>query len=436
MKVIESIALAVLAVALSDGASAAGGRGEVRRELPARQRVEREQGRDASAPQASAAKPGAVAGTVVHPDGRPATGVLVTAIVSLAEEEHSVPDIFTATTDDRGAFVIPSALPVDEDWDVTVTARASGFALETTRVKGKGGAGVDSLRMALEPAQAVKLRFVDARRAPVEGVTVFTQRRVTSDGQDNFVPLAGADRMMQFSGADGVVELHDFSPGDRVTLGVLAPGRRWEMRSFVADASTELILAPAPNGGVAGHVRGEDGKPIARADVMLIATTWTGATTAARPFATRTRPDGSFTTRDVCPLGERYGLLVSASANGLAFESRETLEELGAPAAAHDFALGPAEPVRLRVVDAAGRPVAGARVCPVSRVTPDATTHVVPVQAAARITRVTDAKGMVTLDCFAHGDAATVQVALLGTKPSQAAFRVGEQGLVEVKVTP
>jgi len=445
MRMNESLVLAAVAIMLASGANAASEQGEARREQSATRRSaaerDREREREREGRSDESEHRGDVSGRVLNPDGTPAIGVTVTAVVQV-REEHVPPEVFNGTTDANGAFEFPEVLPSDEPWDLSVLATAAGFALEASNVssgraeRGARGGRVEPLRMRFERAQPVRLRFVDVNRAPVAGVSAFTMRRVTADGSDNFLPLAGAGAVIKTSGADGTVTVEDFSPGDRVTLGIRPPGKQWEMRSFVADQSTELLLAPAPNGGVAGSVRDADGEPIVGANVFIVTTTWTGATTTARPFATRTRTEGTFLTRDICTLGERYGLLVTAAARGYAFKSLETVQELGAAMGAVDFTLEPSVSLNLRVLDAVGQPLVGARVCPARRVTTMDVTHVVAVKAADRITLTTDAKGMVTLDGFAAGDHATVEVSQRGKPSTQLSFDVAGAGDVEVQVKP
>ncbi len=217
------------------------------------------------------------------------------------------------------------------------------------------------------PARRIAGRLFDARGAPLASVLVryerYGERGEARDGSGAQVALTGADGSFSLSRVDGggrVLVARD----DLMTVcaseaaGAEAGGTR---------AHGELVVVAAPRTSLAGVVRRADGTPLAGAELHLrLPDGWRERfdvsleRASSVSFATISGQEGAF----ALEAPELAGAALVASYEGL----RSAEHALGVGSAEglelvlHERHEGRVGLVRGRVVDAAGRPLAGARV--------------------------------------------------------------------------
>jgi hypothetical protein len=134
----------------------------------------------------------------------------------------------------------------------------------------------------------------------------------------------------------------------------------------IDPAPLTFVLRPAAGRTVT--VRGDDGKPIAGARVELRAIHTTTSIMAlhqlpddlARRFSARTGADGKAVFVDLSPRDDVIGVRIGVGGLGAQdLDVAKRLTNSGEAAAEYAIALKPPGPIHGRVVDAAGRPVAG-----------------------------------------------------------------------------
>jgi protocatechuate 3,4-dioxygenase beta subunit len=306
------------------------------------------------------------AGLVVDQSERPVAGATVTLESAPARGERRMrfpgdpePPRFTAASDARGRFEI-TGLPAGR-YDLTAEAR--GFApRQVPGIEVAGGEGEQALgTIVLAPGTALEGQVVDPRGQPIADAGVW----VTAAGARG--PWRGFFRQEEEpdarSGLDGWFRVADLAPGQAVDLQVVRRGYGGAEVPGVVPPAEPVTVTLQPAVRVSGRVVDPDAKPIAGAEVGLMAERQRGAFSGTS-FAGRTSSDdeGRFLFTDVDP----GTLRVSARAVG-----RQPAELTGVQAVAGkdvadlELVLAPGAAVEGRVVDGEGRPVAGAWVRPV-----------------------------------------------------------------------
>jgi protocatechuate 3,4-dioxygenase beta subunit len=221
-----------------------------------------------AAPAAEAAR--VLAGKVVAAaDGAPITAFTIGLLRERRSYETYPPEVRSFSSPD-GAFRWPDP-PSGKQ---RVFVHAEGHALSALGELDLSGA-LPELCAELAPGASVRGSVLDSAGNPIPGALVISESEAPTDG------LFFADAEHTFwlpiqarSGPDGRFELAHLNPGEH-SLRASAPGfaTAWLDRVRVprAASSTELLVTLGPGGAVEGRVTGEDGGPMAGAEVVVVA---------------------------------------------------------------------------------------------------------------------------------------------------------------------
>lgn len=282
-----------------------------------------------------------------------------------------------ARTDVRGAYRIVPIVTTEGD-AAQIRAAAAGHLPILRRLGGMRGGGSRGPALSLDPAAAAAGTVVDGAGKPLAGARVQAvlraaprQRTFSRSGEGERHTASGPDGRFRLSGllAGATWEIRASRPGRapaRISLPILTP---------ISARDLRLVLGPGRN--AAGRVVDRAEKPVAGAEITLLATT--GEHAPANGDGTRRRgeegidlwkattgPDGRFAVAGL-PLGAvdlraaKPGL-VPVTVRALAIPGGP-----GGPAGDAPFDLGtvilePGAEVRGIVIDRDGRPVEGAEV--------------------------------------------------------------------------
>jgi protocatechuate 3,4-dioxygenase beta subunit len=202
------------------------------------------------------------------------------------------------------------------------------------------------------------VRVMNGEGRPVAGATV----RAVPEQTD---PEKAEPGIEEETSAEGVVRISGL-PADRISrVLVERAGYTPELRSLVADATREVRIALRPGGLLVGQVVDEKGRPVPGAEVELAGSPFEEWGWESPSFLehhathrTRTGPAGRFRFRDL-PAGQ-FELTIRHSEHATLIADRpvegRTAGRLGT------FVLRRGKTLAGTVTDAAGRPVAGARI--------------------------------------------------------------------------
>jgi len=238
----------------------------------------------------------------------------------------------------------------------------------------------------LDASPGVRGRVVDEAGDPVAGAWAFGYRQRTEGRAISMLPIAAlADAQGEFAIAGALTDVESFQLEAR--LGTARTDGRQEVMPG-AEPAVELVVRSKTLVPIAGIVRDQHGRPVAEAKVSVWES-WDPNPVYAHEKVMIEGADhllsdenGRFSASPRLVAGKRYALVVESPATELVITpwlaSEEIAEgiELVAPRLAA---------LRGRLVDAEGRPVAGARVF-------------VPADAPAPVETTSDADGCFVLD--------------------------------------
>jgi protocatechuate 3,4-dioxygenase beta subunit len=277
-----------------------------------------------------------VVGRLIDADGHPVRGT-----ISVEQIEGGFPlprDAPRAVGGPDGRFRLRDLPPGTHRAGIS----ARGYADKSIPVQAREGAETDVGDVTLATGSVVRGRLRDAKGSPVPGA------RIHADPAGHHGAFA-----MDVTDIDGAFLLAGLGEGRYRLSATVGAAHRGGLEVEAGGEPVEWILAPA--GAIVGEVVDASGRPV---DSFHVTARPVGGD-ATSPFAPRSTASGAFRIEDVVP--GRYALLVTSSEH-----ADEVVSDVDVTADRTTdvgrIRLGPAGIVRGTVVDAAGRPVAGAAV--------------------------------------------------------------------------
>lgn len=283
-----------------------------------------------------------VSGTVTDAAGKPVPKALVVYHdePGFAQGRHEV------LTDERGKYALPTLKPGKHP--ITVIAR--GHMPQLREVTVIAGPGVEDFR--LGAGKTLRVKVVDEAGKPVKAAFVFSSWR----GKKSLRPKSETG-IPYYANAEGLYEW-TWAPADAVTFWVFAKGLQTKMNlPLIADEGVQtLTMRPVP--AVAGRVTdARTGEPIGKFHVYRVIEFSPGRYHVERSKAIDGVAGAYHTALERDDVD--YRVLVEADGYRTALSQPSLVKSRSK---AVDFKLEPAAPVRGRVLDPDGKPLAGARV--------------------------------------------------------------------------
>jgi len=283
---------------------------------------------------------------VVDPSGRPITDAWVGGTLEWSDQQSTF-SIDSADPDGTYALrLTPSSSRLNS---IRIFAAKRGYSnADEVRTAPKGRAGYKVVVIRLRPTTTVVVHALDGDRKPVPGATV----TLSDDSFSTQHPLKGKPQSIA---SDGSVTFTGVNDRDSWTLVVAAPGYATLTYTTVDLTKPVELITYRAAAFTARLVDDATGKPVARCKVYV---------GYGNPPVPATDADGRVTVIDV-PIGSvriapacaDYGTDwdLGPSGNFVTFAEHEVGQ-------VHDVRVRKNQVVRGRVVDARGKPVAGATV--------------------------------------------------------------------------
>ena len=296
-----------------------------------------------------------VSGKVVGPDGKPVASALVRWDVRAGS--NSMPE---TTTDAQGTFRLED-IPDESN---VLSVMTKGLAPSFPLVEAGGDRQVS---VELKAGATIRGRVVDDAGAPIEGVRVAPQ---IGNPKPNWVGFVYLDQLQAKTDRDGRFTLEGMP--DNPTCDLVAEGyspvRR---RSLSPSDESKNVMVLLGAGAIRGRVVGLGGKPVRNFRVQVgipkgakpgepVGGYFAGYTGTGLAF---TRDDGEFTVTGLTT-GNLHLLTVIAEDQGAGEADRVVAQSISrlAQADALTIKLGAPHALRVRVFQAEGKLVEGARV--------------------------------------------------------------------------
>lgn len=179
-----------------------------------------------------------------------------------------------------------------------------------------------------------------------------------------------------------------------------------------------------------GEVVDEKKNPLADATLLIIHKTWPNGHYQQEDYTAKTDSAGQFVLPKLIQADCQYAIQVAVFKDGFGFESFYHLKQkpIETPSLVK-FELQPARQVTLAILNAEGKPIAGAKVMPFARQQANGRKHQVYFQGSDPIHRTTDATGRVQFSCFEMGDGAEIYVQLPGQDWDRREIKIDDPSL-------
>jgi hypothetical protein len=169
--------------------------------------------------------------------------------------------------------------------------------------------------------------------------------------------------------------------------------------------ATQLLAADDARLDLSGTVLDQDGKPVPKANIVVIHKSWPNNRYRQDSLRTTTGDDGTFRLPKLYVPKTQVAFLVTVLAEGHTMVSEYVLRKADQEVAPFKFTLRPAVTKTLIIKDNAGQPVADTAVFPTTRRTQAAgEEHHIYYQSATDCGFKTDAQGRVRMSVFAADD--------------------------------
>lgn len=284
-----------------------------------------------------------IAGRVASAKGAPVAGLLVTP----RRDDVSAAG---AVTDAEGRFRLEGLAA--GDWRLRVESAPNSAARVVTQTTGPIAAGTDDAHVVVEPGLRIAGRVVDPGKEPVRNADVVC--RPGPGGDEKAASRTDDDGRFSFDGlGDGA-----FSVGVTPSASTNMASARREVKAGTTDVVVELVASPE----IRGVLVDEKGEPIAGEEIEAVCTDEDAEPVPRwrRDPTGTTEKDGTF--RILVPKGTKFRLSIGKFAK---LRDRAVLSgRVDVTAGASDVRLVADRSLGLRcvVVDAEGRPIAGAEV--------------------------------------------------------------------------
>lgn len=200
--------------------------------------------------------------------------------------------------------------------------------------------------------------------------------------------------------------------------------------------ATQLLAADGARLDLTGTVLDQDGKPVPKANIVVIHKSWPNNRYRQDSLRTSTGDDGTFRLPKLYVPKTQVAFLVTVLAEGHTMVSEYVLRKANQEVAPFKFTLRPAVTKTLIIKDNAGQPVANMVVFPTTRRTQAASEeHNVYYQSATDCGFKTDAEGRVRMSLFTTDDEIDLGV-MTKPEPTEVTFKVDAAAEQTITISP
>jgi len=186
---------------------------------------------------------GDVTGRVLDNHDRPIANADVLVVVKTWPDQSYFQRAYNATTDQQGAFRIDDVYPLNEEYEVQVTAMADHRVLESRYFAQQAGE-LSPVGFQLAPSGFFAVRAVSESGIALAGVEVFPHQRIARNGPEHSVYFDSAEPVIRQTDAAGLVELPWYKPGEEAVLYLRAPNQEWGTHTVTVPELGHVVAIP------------------------------------------------------------------------------------------------------------------------------------------------------------------------------------------------
>lgn len=189
---------------------------------------------------------GDITGQVLDEQGRPVESVRLMVIVKTWPDGSYFQRSYQADSDPHGRFLIKGVYPIDQTYEVMVTAVARNRALTSIYFNDCRGR-LERVVLQLPPSSALALHVESETADALEDVEVVPRRRIEPGGREHLIYFDSAQSLIARTRADGRVDLPYFQPGDTASVQLRTKASGWQSREIIVPAGGEVVTIRIPS---------------------------------------------------------------------------------------------------------------------------------------------------------------------------------------------
>jgi hypothetical protein len=183
---------------------------------------------------------GNVSGQVIDENEQPIRDVNVLVVVKTWPDKSYFQRSYATRTDADGRFQISSVYPLNDLYEVQVTAAGNGSALKSEYHYNCHGT-LEPLVLKLSAASGLSLKVISADGESLSGIEVIPHLRIDKSGTEHHVYFDSAQRLTRQTDQYGRVDLPYFQPGDLVGVYVRVSDQQCNAREIFVPVDGKVL---------------------------------------------------------------------------------------------------------------------------------------------------------------------------------------------------
>lgn len=183
---------------------------------------------------------GDIRGTVLDEQGNPISDAQVLVVVKTWPDGSYFQRPYEARSDAHGRFLIENVYPVDELYEVQITALAGTGALQSSYFENCRGE-LEPLSIELTRSVGFAVQVESREGNLLSSIEVLPTMRLDTKGTEHPVYFDNAKSLMKRTDLSGRVVFPYFDRGDLATVLIRSSGGKWHRRELFVPAASDVV---------------------------------------------------------------------------------------------------------------------------------------------------------------------------------------------------
>jgi hypothetical protein len=170
---------------------------------------------------------GDVTGQIVDDQDGPIEAANVLVVVKTWPDQSYFQRAYVGVSDSQGRFLIPDVHPINERYEVQITAVATGRALKSSYHSELTGV-FEPVVLKLPPSPGFAVQVESDQGVKLPNIEVLPQSRIEASGTRHLIYFDSAQSLVSHTDNAGRVELPYFQPGDTAGVLLRTPHGDWQ----------------------------------------------------------------------------------------------------------------------------------------------------------------------------------------------------------------
>jgi hypothetical protein len=183
---------------------------------------------------------GDITGTVLDDQGNPIRDAQILVVVKTWPDGSYFQRPYETRSDANGRFLIENVYPVNELYELQITALASTGALQSSYFENCRGE-LDPLAIELTRSVGFAVQIESQEGTLLSSIEVLPTMRLDTNGTEHSVYFDNAKSLMKRTDSSGRVVFPYFDRGDLATVLIRSSGGKWHSHDLFVPATSDVV---------------------------------------------------------------------------------------------------------------------------------------------------------------------------------------------------